>query len=239
MPETAPPQPTYRLDGDVAVITHDDGKANVVGPATIVTLHAHLARAAEEARAVLLVGREGRFSAGFDLSVMVSSEDAMRSLVTDGAELLCTMYEHPLPIVSACTGHALAMGALLLMVSDVRVGVEGPHKLGLTEVAIGMPLPVFVIEFARDRLSKAEFTRATLGSTVYDPQGAVRAGYLDRVVAPDALLDAAMEEARLLASYRSGAFARSKQLSRAAVCAHIRETLAADVATLSGPTPPA
>ena len=234
----APALPTYRLDGDVAVITHDDGKANVVGPATLDALHTAFERAAGEARAIVLTGREGRFSAGFDLSVMTESEEAMRSLVADGAELLCTMYEHPLPIISASTGHALAMGALFLLASDIRVGADGPFKVGLTEVAIGMPLPIFVIELARDRLSSAQLTRATLGAEVYDPTGAVEAGYLDRVVPAPQLMDAALDEARLLGGYRSGAFARSKRLARTAVVERIRATTAADVATLSGPTPP-
>jgi enoyl-CoA hydratase len=200
-------------------------------------LHALLERAEGEARAVLLTGRAGKFSAGFDLSVMTESDEAMRSLVSGGAELLCTMYEHPLPIVSASTGHALAMGALLLLASDIRVGADGPFKIGLTEVAIGMPLPVFVIELARDRLERSELVRATLGAKVYDPAGAVGAGYLDRVVPAETLQEVALEEAKLLASYRSGAFARSKRLSRAEVVARIRATTAADLATLSGPTP--
>lgn len=237
MNDTAPLLPSYRLDGDVAVVTLDDGKANVVSPAVLDALNAALVRAESEARAVLFVGRPGRFSAGFDLSVMTESDEAMRSLVSDGAELLCKMFEHPLPIVSACTGHALAMGALMLLASDIRVGADGPFKIGLTEVAIGMPLPIFLIELARVRLSSAQFTRATLGAQVYDPIGAADAGYLDLVVEADDLLDAALAEARLLGSYRSGAYARSKRLSRGAVTKLIRDTLADDMATLSGPKP--
>lgn len=227
--------PTYRLDGTVAVITHDDGKANVVGPDTIRVLHEHLDRAAQEARVVLLVGREGRFSAGFDLSVMTSSTEAMRTLVADGAELLCAMYEHPLPIVSACTGHALAMGALLLLASDVRIGAEGSHKLGLTEVAIGMPLPIFVLEFTRERLARTALTRATLGATIYDPAGAVAVGYLDDVVPGDRLMETALGEAHRLAEFRTGAYSRSKRLAHDALCARVRAGLAEDIATLTGP----
>lgn len=227
--------PTYHLDGTIAVITHDDGKANVVGPSTIAAFHEHLDRAATEARAVVVVGREGRFSAGFDLSVMTSSEDAMRNLVTDGAELLCTMYEHPLPIISACTGHALAMGALLLLASDRRVGADGPFKIGLTEVAIGMPLPIFVIEFARERLLPTAFTRATLGAEIFDPTGAAQIGYLDESVAADAVVTTAMDRAGVLAGYRSGAYARSKRLAREGLCTRVRATLAEDMATLTGP----
>jgi len=229
------PVPTYHLDGNIAIITHDDGKANVVGPSTIEAFHEYLDRAATEARAVVIVGREGRFSAGFDLSVMTSSEDAMRALVTDGAELLCTMYEHPLPIVAACTGHALAMGALLLLASDVRVGAEGPFKIGLTEVAIGMPLPIFVIEFARDRLLPTAFTRATLGAEIFDPAGGAQVGYLDEAVPADALIATAMDRAGVLAGYRTGAYARSKQLAREGLCVRVRATLAEDMATLTGP----
>lgn len=231
------PVPTYTLDGDIAVITHDDGKANVVGPATLEAFRAHLARASDEARAVVLVGREGKFSAGFDLSVMTSSDEAMRNLVSDGAELLCEMYEYPLPIVAACTGHALAMGALLLLASDFRVGAQGPFKIGLTEVAIGMPLPIFVIEFGKDRLLPTAFTRATLGAEIFDADGAAEIGYLDAAVPVDRVVDEAMDRARTLAGYRTGAYARSKRLAHEGVCARVRATLAEDMGTLSGPTP--
>lgn len=231
------PIPTYRLVDEIAVITHDDGKANVVGPATIEAFHTHLGRAASEARAVVFVGRDGKFSAGFDLSVMTTSTEAMRTLVSDGAELLCTMYEYPLPIVAACTGHALAMGALLLLASDVRVGAEGPFKVGLTEVAIGMPLPIFVIEFARERLAPTAFTRATLCAEIFDPAGAAAIGYLDEAVPAQDVVDVAMERATTLAGYRTGAYSRSKHLAHDALCERVRASLAADIATLDGPTP--
>lgn len=229
------PAPTYRLDGDIAVITHDDGKANVVGPTTLDAFHEHLDRAAQEARAVVIVGREGRFSAGFDLSVMTSSEEAMRELVSDGAELLCRMYEYQLPIVAASTGHALAMGALLLLASDVRVGAQGPYKIGLTEVAIGMPLPIFAIEFARDRLVPTAFRHATLGARIYDADGAAEVGYLDEAVPADQVVQVALAHARELAGYRTGAYGRSKELMNEGLCAHVRDTLADDIGLLTGP----
>ncbi len=146
-----------------------------------------LTRAEDEAGALLLTGREGKLSAGFDLSVMTSGEEAMQGLVRSGAELLVRWYASPLPTVAACTGHALAMGSLLLLASDTRIGAEGPFKLGLNEVAIGMGLPIFAVELARDRLSPRAFTAATIQGQVYDPAGALEAGYLDRLVAADEL----------------------------------------------------
>jgi enoyl-CoA hydratase len=229
---------SYHLDGDVAILTLDDGKANAVSPALLEALNGALDRARDEARAVVLAGRPGKFSAGFDLSVMTRSTEAMRDLVQSGAELLLRWYEYDLPTVAACTGHALAAGALLLLTTDVRIGSDSPAKIGLNEVAIGMPLPIFAVEFARDRLTKKTFTQATMGACVFSPEEAAVAGYLDRVVPADTVLDEAVAEARRLATLSTGAYARTKHAARQATIDHVRATLADDMAKLTGPTPP-
>lgn len=234
----APPRPQYRLDGNIAVITHDDGKANVLDFGVIKTLHQHLDRAAEEARAVVIAGREGKFSAGFDLKIMTQSPEAMRSLVSAGAELLMRIYGFDLPTVTASNGHALAAGVLILLAADHRVGAgDVPSKIGLNEVGIGMPLPVFAIELARERLvSPRVFNEATLQARLFDPAGAVEAGYLDRVVPAADLLNEAMADAQRLAELKTGAYAGTKRNARSVVIDHIRTTLAADMNVLTGPS---
>lgn len=234
----APPRPQYRLDGNIAVITHDDGKANVLDFGVIKTLHQHLDRAAEEARAVVIAGREGKFSAGFDLKIMTQSPEAMRSLVSAGAELLMRIYGFDLPTVTASNGHALAAGVLILLAADHRVGAgDVPSKIGLNEVGIGMPLPVFAIELARERLvSPRVFNEATLQARLFDPAGAVEAGYLDRVVPAVDLLNEAMADAQRLAELKTGAYAGTKRNARSVVIDHIRTTLAADMNVLTGPS---
>src|SRR5690606_35275794 len=112
---------------------------------------AALDRAEREAKAVVVLGRPGRFSAGFDLKVMMSSPDAARALVLEGGALLLRVLELPLPVVTASTGHAIAGGLLLLATGDVRLGAGGDFKLGLNEVANGMPVPIFAHELARMR----------------------------------------------------------------------------------------
>jgi enoyl-CoA hydratase len=94
----------YELRGSIAVVTLDDGKANALSPDVIAQIHASLDRAEKEAKALLLVGRPGRFSAGFDLSVMRQGGDVVASLVRAGAELALRLYEFPMPVVMACTG---------------------------------------------------------------------------------------------------------------------------------------
>lgn len=223
------------LRDPVAILHWDDGKANAVSPSTLDALHAALDRAEKEAQSVVLVGRPGRFSAGFDLGVMRQGGDAMRDLVHGGAELLLRLAESPLPVVTACTGHALAMGALVLLATDLRLGAGGAFKLGLNEVAIGMTLPGFAVELARARLDPRHLGRAALLAEVYDPEGAVAAGYLDRVVAAESLLEEAVAEATRLAALPRRAFAGTRRLLRGPMVDRVRATLAEDMAAWNAP----
>lgn len=224
---------SFERDGGVAVITIDDGKANALSPDVLTAISEAFDKAeADGANAVLLAGRTGRFSAGFDLSIMTSGVEPMRALVTKGAELLNRIFVFPAPVIAACTGHALAAGALVLLVSDVRIGQRGEFKIGLNEVAIGMGLPIFAVEYARYRMPPPAFDSALLGE-VFAPDDAARVGYLDR--ASDDALGDAHAEARRLSSLRTGAVAHSKRHARAALAERIADSLASDMASLSGP----
>jgi enoyl-CoA hydratase/carnithine racemase len=228
---------TTTIEDGVAVLRFDDGKANVLSHAAIDAFEAALDRATEEAGAVCIVGREGRLCAGFDLAVMTGEPDGMRQLVSRGAELLMRIYLHPQPVVVAVTGHALAAGALLALACDVRIGAAVPAKIGLNETSIGMPLPQFAAELARDRLTPAAFTRATLAAEIYDPAGAVDVGYLDRVVPADEVEVAAIAEANRLSAYRAGAYARTKEVLRRATVDRVRAGTAADLALFNVEAP--
>ena len=229
----APDAPVrYRLDGDVAVIDFDDGKANVLTHAVIGQLHDALSRAeADGAKAVALIGRPGRFSAGFDLAVMTAGPDQARDLLRAGAELALRIYLFPIPVVIGSTGHALAMGAILLMAADVRIGADGPFKVGLPEVEIGMPLPRFAVELARDRLSRRHLVAATQHAVVTTPAEAVDVNFLDRVVAPDEVEAATLAAAHDLADRLQPApFVMTRQNTRGETEAGIRAGLDADMA---------
>jgi enoyl-CoA hydratase len=223
----------YELRDGVAVITMDDGKVNALSHEVIEALHACLERAEHEARAVLLTGREKRLSGGFDLTVMVSSPEATRGLVTAGAELMLRLYTFPRPVVVACTGHALAAGAILLLVADARIGAEGDFKIGLNEVAIQMTLPIFAMELARDRLSKRHFSAAVTQARIFDPVSDKDAGYLDATAKPEVLFGTALDYARRLGALPDPAFRDTKRRERAATVRLIRETLVADIAQLT------
>lgn len=216
---------TYEKDGDVAVIRIDDGKANALSPARIAQIQGALARTVGDAKAVVIAGRPGKLSAGFDLKVLMGGPEPARELFHAGGELFMRIYEHPLPVVAACTGHAIAGGALLLGASDVRIGADGDFKIGLNEIAIGVPLPIFAHALAAERLDPRRLMRATLGATLYAPREAAEVGWLDRVVPIDDVVDVALAEARQLATLPGEPYALSKLSMRRATIAHVRATM--------------
>lgn len=227
---------SFEKRGSVAFVRLDDGKANAISMAVIEGLSAALERAAAEAKAIVLTGRAGRFSAGFDLRVMMSDPDAATSLVLAGGEMLLRLYDHPQPVVVACSGHAIAAGVLMVAAGDRRIGVTGEFKLGLNEVANGMPVPILAHELARERLDPRALVESVLHARLYDPEAAVRAGWLDRVVAPDALEATAMEEAETLARLSQPAYGQTKRSMRRAMITHCRATMAQNLAELRAGT---
>jgi len=218
----------YDQDEDVAVLTMDDGKANAFGLDMIQALMNALDKAAADAGAVVIAGRPGVLCAGFDLAVIrgddLEKKAAMRNA---GVEALLRLYLHPQPLVIACSGHAMAAGALLLLTGDHRIGADGDFKIGLNEVAIGLTLPIFGLELARDRLDPRALNAAVLGATVYDPAGAVAAGYLDQTEKPDTVLASALEAAQNMTALDAAAFGATKTLLRGETVAKIRATLPA------------
>ena len=225
----------YTLEGTTAVVTMDDGKANALSDAMIDKLLEALTRAEGEAAALVLAGRPDKFCAGFDLRVMMSGPANAKALLVRGSELLMRLYGARIPLVIACTGHALAGGALVVLTGDYRVGTAGDYRLGLNEVSIGLPVPVLAMELARDRLSKRALTHATLLAQIYGPEEARDVGYLDVVVPAGETLARAKTEAKRLGALSAGAFRGTKQRLRGATIAHIRSSMEADLAELLMP----
>lgn len=213
----------YDLKDNIAIISIDDGKANVVGPNFLDAVNAALDRAErEKAGAVILRGRAGMFSAGFDLGEFKKGPEAAMSLVIRGMQLLIRLYSLPLPLVAACTGHGIAMGAFVIMACDTRIGARGNYRITLPETAIGMELPLAMLELTASRIPPHFMTRATIQSEVFNPDQAVTAGFLDEVVEAPELDARALQVATALAQLPQGAYAANKLLSRGRALAAMR-----------------
>jgi enoyl-CoA hydratase len=202
---------TYELDGPIATITMDDGKVNAFSIAMLQAVHAAFDQAEQDKATVILRGRENYFSAGFDLKVFASGEvDRVIEMLRLGATLAERILAFQTPVLAACSGHAVAAGSFMLLAADLRIGVEGPFQMGLNEVKIGLTVPWFAIELARQRLAPAHFSRAVIGATMYNPTEAIAAGLLDRTVSAEELRDTSVEEAGRLAGLNSAAYTATK-----------------------------
>lgn len=229
---------TSERDGSVLVVHLDDGKANALSTDIIAAVTAAVgeAEADPSVSAVVLHGRPGRFCAGFDLNVMRGGDiAAVVGLVSDGGDLVRTLYASSVPVVAACTGHALAAGALLLLGCDLRVGAGVDCKIGLNEVAIGMVLPDWALTIAVERLSIPQRQQAIALAKVYDPAGAVTAGYLDVVVDEADVLSTAVAQAAAMAGLDRRAYAGTVRALRGEVLERMAAQIAADRAALSSP----
>ncbi len=216
---------TYSLGESVATITMDDGKVNALSLQMLTELGSALDQAQSDGAVVVLTGRDGRFTAGFDLGVLNDGGPDGFAMLRTGFELAARLLSFPTPVVIACNGHAIAMGVFLLCSADYRVGTAGPYRLTANEVAIGLSLPRVAVEICRQRLAPAHFNRALLLAEVYSPEDAVAAGFLDRVVPAADLSAAANDVARQLATLDMRAHSASKRAVRERALEAIRATL--------------
>jgi len=207
---------TYRLEKGVARITMDDGKVNVMSTAMLHDLGAAFDEAERaEAVVVLRSARHGIFTAGFDLKVFAANDPkGSLEMVKAGAELALRLMSFPMPTVGVMEGHAYPMGTFLLLACDVRLGAQGKHRMGLNEVAIGIPPPGFAVELARSRVHPAWLSRTVTLGEMYEPDDAVVAGFLDRVVSADAVDAALADILRMLRTIHMPSHALAKKKLR-------------------------
>ncbi|MGO9934649.1 MAG: crotonase/enoyl-CoA hydratase family protein [Steroidobacteraceae bacterium] len=218
----------YQLGESFATLSMDDGKVNVLSPAMLQALNERLDQAQRDKAVVLLTGRPGVFTAGFDLSVLRGGGEEASKMVRAGFDLAERLLSYPAPVVLACSGHALAMGAFLLLSADIRIGAAGQFKIGANEVAIGLTMPHFGIEICRQRLTPAHFNRAVINAEMFPPDQAVSAGFLDRIVPAADLLAAGQDAAKSLAKLNMAVHTATKLRTRAHALKAIREAIDAD-----------
>ncbi|MGD8824781.1 MAG: crotonase/enoyl-CoA hydratase family protein [Myxococcales bacterium] len=220
---------TLDIDRSVAMLTMDDGKRNALSPAMLDEIYAALERAEREGAAVVITGREGVLSAGFDLKVMKSGGAQAVKMLRAGYALTARLLSFPTPVVIASPGHAYAMGVFMLLSGDYRFGAPGPYTYVANEVAIGLPMPRVACEVLRLRLTPAARERAVTLSEPFSPEQALQVGFIDALVPAERLLEEAGDKARALLELDLPAHALSKRRLRAETLRNIRISLPLDL----------
>lgn len=207
---------TIELADRIGIITMNDGKANAFSFDMMAALNDCLNEAEANADVIVLTAIGGAMCAGFDLKVMRNEPDRADEMVTLGGKLLTRIFGNDKPVIIASPGHAIAGGCLLMLSGDYRIGAEGEARYGLNESAIDMVLPPFGLDLARYKINNKYLDMCFAGAELVDTQTAIKAGFLDEAVAPDALRDRAMEKAQAMQKLSGKAFAGNKKLIRGA-----------------------
>ena len=204
---------TLTSKDDISIITLDDGKANVFSPKMIQDVNQCLDKVPTESGALIITGREGMFSAGFDLKIISAGDiQATMDMSLSGFKLLSRIFSFPRPILAACSGHGIALGTFLLCCCDYRVGVKGDFMIGANEMRTNMVIPIPILELISHRVSASHKYRAILGAEMYSIESGVEAGLIDEVVDPENLMATAMLKAKDLATMGHPSYTLTKEL---------------------------
>ncbi|MDA9032994.1 crotonase/enoyl-CoA hydratase family protein [Gammaproteobacteria bacterium] len=198
---------------DISIITLDDGKANVFSPNMIQDVNECLDKVPLESGALIITGRQGMFSAGFDLKIISAGDiQATMDMSLSGFKLLSRLFSFPRPILAACSGHGIALGTFLLCCCDYRIGVKGDFMIGANEMRTNMVIPIPILELINHRISSSHKYRAILGAEMYSIENGIDAGLIDEVVDPGNLMETAMLKAKDLASMGHPSYTLTKEL---------------------------
>ena len=204
---------TLIIENNISIITLDDGKANVFSPKMIQDVNDCLDQVPTQNGALIITGRDGMFSAGFDLKIISAGEmSAITEMTTNGFKLLSRIFSFPRPVLGACSGHGIALGTFLLCCCDYRVGVKGDFMIGANEMRTNMVIPIPILELINHRVSSSHKYRAILGAEMYSIENGIGAGLIDEVVDAENLMETAMLKAKDLATMGHPSYTLTKEL---------------------------
>ena len=204
---------TLKKEGNVSIITLDDGKANVFSPEMSQQIDECLDQVATEEGCLVITGKEGMFSGGLDLKIIQSGDiERIQEMSSKAFKLLARIFSFPRPVIASCSGHAVALGTFLLCCCDYRIGVKGEFMLGANEMRTNMVIPIPILELIKFRVSNTHKYRAVLGAEMYKLEDSISAGLIDEVVDQDLLMTTVTEKAKDLATMGHPSYSMTKEL---------------------------
>ena len=161
-------------------------------------------------KAVIVTGEGKAFVAGADIAQM-SKLNAVegRAMMQAGHKVMNTIDQMPKPFIAAVNGFALGGGCELAMACDIRIA-SSKAKFGQPEVGLGI-IPGFCGTQRLSRLVGKGMAKYLIYSAeMINAEEAFRIGLVEKVVEPDALMEAAEKLANTIASKAPIAVAQAK-----------------------------
>jgi enoyl-CoA hydratase len=214
---------------DVAVLRIEHGR---VGALDVELLNALTEAVTRSDRAVVITGSGSSFSAGVDLRrILDGGRPYTEELLASLSRTFRAVFDHPRPTVAALNGHAIAGGCVLALACDLRLMSEG--RIGLTELAVGVPFPTTALEIVRHALG-SRTGQVLLGTRIVDREQALASGMVDELTEPGELVPRAVALAAELAARSPESYRLAKVALHRPANAAIEATARGDAAVLAG-----
>ena len=208
----ADPIATLSQENDISIIKLDDGKANAFSYEMLSQVNELLAKVPRDSGALVITGREGLFSGGFDLKTLATGDmEKITKMVHSGYRLLLELFSFDRPIVAAVSGHSIALGLFVTCSADYRIAIDGKYVCQANEVRNNMDIPTQIMEILKARVNKKYFYSAVYHSDAYSVYDSIEVGYIEEVVPADQFMQRAMEKAKELATVPHPFYANTKK----------------------------
>lgn len=216
----------HRSDG-IAIVTMNDGKANIMNSRFIGQLITAFRSSGEAGDVVVLQSSiDGTYSAGFDVKVLASRDpSSVLEMIRSGGELIHTMLTHPRPIVAVGSGRIFPMGLFTLLAADYRIGDKSNSQWCLNEARLGIVPPAYAFEILRYRLDENWLSRAALTASAMSADDGLSAGVFDQLADGSEANELSLEIAGLLSELPIKALAGMKQRLRGNVADRVRASI--------------
>ena len=202
-------------EDDITTITLDDGKVNAFSYEMLTQMHRLLDEVPHKSGALIIKGRNGIFSGGFDLKTLATADlSNITKMIESGYNLLLKLYSFDRPIIAAVSGHAIALGLFVACCSDYRIAIDGKYVCHANEVRNNMAIPDQIMEILKERVNKKYFYSAIYHADPFSVKDAIDVGYIDEVVSEDRFMERVNEKAKELASLPHPFYANTKKTAQ-------------------------
>ena len=209
---------TLSQENDISIIKLDDGKANAFSYDMLTQVNELLSMVPRDSGALVITGREGLFSGGFDLKTLATGDmEKITKMVQLGYHLLLELYSFDRPIIAAVSGHSIALGLFVTCSADYRIAIDGEYVCQANEVRNNMDIPIQIMEILKARVNKNYFYPAVFHSDAYTVQDSIAVGFIDEVVPQAEFMDRVMDKAKELATLPHPFYAKTKESAQADV----------------------